>query len=301
MRHPIIVVFLALFLMACQAVGAERGALFRVSGHGHTLHLYGTIHAGRAGFYPLEPRIGQAMAAAPALALEIDPSAYTPAMTATLSRYAVFAPGSPGIAALAPERRSRIEAGLTQHGIAREDIAGLKPWMLVTLLAQREAAALGYVAEYGVDAHLARLAHEGREGRGRPLRVVELETWEYQLALFDRLTDEQQWRLLEETLAEMASGRQRQETRALFDAYERADQEALEAIARRIDSDDSIGGAYLRQVVLHERNGPMADKIASLLAREDKAVVAVGLLHLIGKHSLPELLRKRGIKVERIY
>lgn len=45
----------------------------------------------------------------------------------------------------------------------------------------------------------------------------------------------------------------------------------------------------------------MADKLASLLAREDKAVVAAGLLQLPGQDGLPELLRKRGIKVERVY
>ena len=49
MRRPIIVVFLSLFfslyLTACQALAAERGALFRVTDKDHTLYLYGTIQA----------------------------------------------------------------------------------------------------------------------------------------------------------------------------------------------------------------------------------------------------------------
>lgn len=299
MRRPLIIVgFLGLFLMAVQALAAERGALFRVTGSGHQLYLYGTIHAGRPDYYPLEPRIRDAMAAAPALALEIDPTAYTAAMTSVLARHAIFAPGTPGIATLAPERRARIEIALKARGIPPADIAGLKPWMLVTILALSDAIKLGYLPEYGVDNHLARLAHENK---ARKTRVIELETLDYQMALFNRLSDEEQWRLLEETLAEMVSGRQMRETRELFDAYDRADQKALEAIAQRIESDDSLSGKYMRQLLLDERNGPMADKIVSLLAREDKAVVAVGLLHLVGKGGIPALLRKRGIEVERIY
>jgi uncharacterized protein len=65
MRRPIIVVFLSLFLMAFQVLAAERGALFKVtqtgSDKGNTLYLYGTMHAGRADFYPLEPRIRAAL------------------------------------------------------------------------------------------------------------------------------------------------------------------------------------------------------------------------------------------------
>ena len=45
----------------------------------------------------------------------------------------------------------------------------------------------------------------------------------------------------------------------------------------------------------------MADKLAALLAREKSSVAAVGVLHLLGKRGVPELLRAKGIKVERVY
>jgi uncharacterized protein YbaP (TraB family) len=91
------------------------------------------------------------------------------------------------------------------------------------------------------------------------------------------------------------------ETRELFAAYEHADRKALDSLAERIEGDDSISGKFMREVMLVERNGPMADKVATLLARENNAVVAVGLMHLLGKEGVPELLRKRGLTVERLY
>jgi uncharacterized protein YbaP (TraB family) len=292
------VVFFSFFLMACQALAAERGALFKVTDHGHTLHLYGTIHVGRADYFPLEPRIRAAMASAPTLALEIDTTGQEAAVMAALAKHAMFTPGSPGIAALPAERRARIESALRKQGLVPAQATALKPGMLVVMLAMKDALTLGYDPAFGVDEHLATLA---RANTQRKTRVTELETMEYQAALLNRMPDEDQWRLLEESLENMASGRQMRETRELFGAYDRADRKLQEKIAQRMEEDDSMTGRYTRELLLDERYGPMADKIVSLLGREDKAVVAVGLLHLIGKRGIPELLRKRGIRVERIY
>lgn len=294
MRRPIIVVFLGLFLMAFQAFAAERGALFKVTGKDNTLYLYGTIHAGKPGYYPLEPRIRDAMAAAPRLVLEIDVARDPAAVMAAFQQHGMFAPGSPGYAGLAPERRLRIETALKAQGVDPAAVAPLKPWMLMTMLAMGDLVKLGADPTLGVDAHLAGLA------RGK-IPIAELETAQYQVALLDRLPIEMQWKLLEETLEHMASGQQLKETRELLDAYERADQAALDRIAHRIETDSDLIAKFTREVILDERNGPMADKVASLLAQENNAVVAVGLLHLLGKNGVPELLRQRGITVERVY
>ncbi len=299
MRRPIIVVFFGWLLLACQALAADletkRGALFKVTGTASTLYLFGTMHAGRPDFYPLEPRIGAAMKAAPTLVLEIDAGRDPAALAAVFQKHGMFEAGSPGYAGLAPERRARIEAALRAQGVDPAAVAPLKPWMLLMTLAVIDITKLGYSPALGVDAHLAGIA------RSRNIRIGELETIDYQAALLGSLPMEQQWRLLEESLEHMASGRQQAEARELFGAYESADGAALDRIVARMEADDSLSGKFLRKIVWEERNGPMADKVASLLAREDKAVVAVGLLHLLGKQGIPELLRKRGIKVERIY
>lgn len=294
MRRPIIVIFLSCVLLACQAFAAERGALFKVTGKGSTLYVYGTIHAGKPGYYPLEPRIGKALAAAPTLALEVDVMRDPDAVAAAFREHGVFAAGSPGYAGLPAERRKRLEAALTRQGIDPAAVVQMKPWVLATMLAVLDLAKLGYDPALGVDAHLAQLV------RGKA-RIAELESVEYQAALLDRLPIETQWNMLEETLEHMASGQQLREARALFDAYERADRKALDGIARRVETDDSVGGKVIRELVLDGRNGPMADKLAALLARENNAVAAIGLMHLLGKRGVPELLRQRGLKVERVY
>jgi uncharacterized protein YbaP (TraB family) len=296
MRRPIIVVFFSLFLMAFEpAAAADRGALFKVMANGHTLHLFGTIHLGRPDFYPLEPRIRAAVAAAPTLALEVDLERDPAAVVASVQQHGMFAPGSPGYAGLAPERRARIEGALRKIGIDPARVMQLKPWVLGSMLAVVEANKLGYQIELGMDKHLAQLARSGRT------KVAELESVQFQAALFNRVPDEQQWRMLEETLEMIESGRAARETRELVEAYDSADHAAFEAIARRIDSDPSQTGKFTRELLLDERNGPMADKLVAMLEREHNSVAAVGVLHLVGKRGLPELLRARGLTVERVY
>lgn len=296
MRRPIIVVFFSLFLMAFQAFAGERGALYKVSSGANALYLYGTIHAGRPDYYPLEPRIRDAMAAAPTLALEVDTTGDQAAIAAIMFKHGMIPPGTPGLAGLPAERRQRIEAALRKQGIEPAAVAQLKPWLLVATLAMVEAAKLGYDPKLGVDAHLAGLAKSSGK-----TRIAELESMEFQLALFNRMPMDDQWKMLEEALDDMESGRHARESRELFAAYEGADQAALERIAKRLEEDNTVGGKFMRDVLMTERNGPMADKIVSLVGRENNAVVAVGLLHLVGKGGVPELLRKRGVKVERVY
>jgi uncharacterized protein YbaP (TraB family) len=287
--------FFSLFLMALQAAAAGRGALFKVTGSGNTLYLFGTIHAGRADFYPLEPRISAALASASTLALEIDAGRDPASVAEVFRRHGTFAPGSPGIAALPAERRRHIENALKKHGVDPATVAHMKPWLIGMVLVLKDIHRLGYHQALGVDGHLLQLA------RSRKMRIAELESVQYQAAMLDRLPEQEQWRMLEEALNSMENGGQLREVRAMFEAYERADQQALDGIAERIDADTSLTGKFAREILLGERNGPMADKVAALLASEDNAVVAIGLLHLLGKHGVPELLRKRGIEVERIY
>ncbi|PMQ02662.1 TraB/GumN family protein [Janthinobacterium sp. AD80] len=57
----------------------------------------------------------------------------------------------------------------------------------------------------------------------------------------------------------------------------------------------------MQKVLLDGRNPALADGIASLLSREKSSLAAIGVLHLVGTKSVPELLRQKGLKVERVY
>ncbi|NML60435.1 TraB/GumN family protein [Massilia sp. RP-1-19] len=296
MRRQIIVILLSLFCFALpSAWGADRGALFKVSGNGHTMYLFGTIHVGVPAFYPLEPRIAAAVAGASTLALEIDAGRDPVAMARALKQHGMLAPGGSLYQRMKPELRERLQKELARVGIDPAVVTNMKPWLAATLLTLGEFGSQGYRPQLAVDLHLAKLARE----RGVP--VTELETIDAQLALFSAVPEAEQLGFLEEAVTLAEQGKQAAEARQAVDAWGSADQAGLDAIARRIEEDQTASGRFMREVVLEQRNVTLADKLTQLLAQKNNSVAAVGVLHLVGKTSVPALLRARGMAVERVY
>jgi uncharacterized protein YbaP (TraB family) len=292
MQRQIIVVFVSLFWLAlAPAFGADRGALFKVSGNGHSMYLFGTMHVGQPGFYPLEPRIAGAVAGASTLALEIDPSDESGAVASALQTYGM----SSAADSMPPALKARLDKALAKAGVEPAVVARFKPWLVATVLSMAEYASQGYRADLSVDAHLAQLA------RSSKVPVIALETADSQMGLFSRLSEAEQLRFLEDTIDQVESGQQDTEVRQIVEAWRTADRKAFDAIAERAAQDTSLSGKFLKKVLLDERNVVIADKLAALLKQSDRSVAAIGVLHLLGNTSVPTLLSARGLTVERVY
>ncbi len=306
MQRQIIVMFFSLFLLGgaparaeapavAAAQGTARGALFKVDGGGHTLYLFGTMHVGLPEFYPLEPTVLDALAHASTLALEIDPLREPAKLAKAMQDYGMYQPGSAGQKAMPGALRTRLHHAMAQYQVAPESVAAFKPWLVATVLALGEFSSQGYRSDLAVDSHLAGLA------RAQHKPVLELESAVAQLALFDSMPEADQWRMLEESVDAIESGKQRTQVREIAEAWRTADRAALETIAREAASDTTLSGKFLQKVMLDGRNPMLAEKIAQLLAREPNTLAAIGVLHLIGEHSVPVLLRARGLTVQRLY
>lgn len=310
MRRQIIVMFCSLFLLAFAPASAapahdaaprhspipNRGALFKLEHGGHTAYLFGTIHVGAADFYPLEPRVTQALRDSTVLALEIDPLGDQGQIATAVREHGMYQNGrGPAAAELSPPFRPRLEKLLRRYAIPGDAAAMMKPWMLATMLTVSEFAAQGYEPALAVDLWLSRQARE------RKLRVVELESVAGQMALFNRLSLAEQARLLEEGIAAIEDEEQAAQAREIARAWRHADVAALDALALKAREDDTFSGRFVQQVLLDQRNPGLADGIIKLMTSEKHSVAAIGILHLVGQGSVPELLRRRGVTVERIY
>jgi len=280
---------------AASATAAERGALFRVTLDGHVMHLFGTMHVGVPGFYPLEPRIADALQAASTLALEIDPEQSRTGMQEALAAHGLLAPGERTYDTLAPAQRARLARLLRQGGFDPAAMLALKPVLLATMLTMSEYTRLGYRSDLSSEAWLAQTA------RAHGVRVTSLESLAEQLSALDRLAEPARWRFLEEMMDTIAAGAQRTEAQDIVRAWSTADRAALDRIAARCEADQSVSGRFVSQVLLHERNVVLAARLLQLLRSEARTVGAIGVLHLVGSGSVPALLEQGGAQVERLY
>lgn len=300
MQRQIIVMFCSLFWLAFgsafaadNAAAPNRGALFKITQDARTLYLFGTIHVGAKDFYPLEPRVAGALKKAPVLALEIDPLGDPRQLAGAVQRHGMTAKGA--APALSPAWRLRLDRLLRQYNIEPETVAMMKPWLLASLLTVSEFAAQGYDASLAVDAHLSQRAHAAGQ------KVVELESAESQMALFDQMTSAEQLLFLQEAIAGIEDKEQAAQAQEIAQAWKQADIKALDALALKAEQDTTFSGRFVQKVLLDGRNPALADGMIKLMGRENNSVAAIGILHLLGNGSVPELLRKRGMTVERIY
>lgn len=287
---------LGLFLLtALPAHATDRGALFRLTLDGHVMHLFGTLHVGLPEFYPLDDRLMGALAASSTLALEIDPGQPRADLQDALHTYGMLAPGNPAYDSLPPRQQQRLDRLLQQGGLDASSMLTFKPVLLATMLALAEYTRQGYRSDLSSDAWLA------RQARRRHVRVLGLESLGGQLALLDRLPVPDRWRFLEEMMDTIESGAQHTEAQEVVRAWSTADRDALDRIAAQCENDRSVSGQFVTQVLLKERNVGLAARLLQLLRSEDRTVAAIGVMHLLGTGSVPELLKQSGVTVERIY
>jgi uncharacterized protein YbaP (TraB family) len=284
---------LALLLACCQSVFAA-GQLYRVTLEGKTGYLYGTVHVGRDGAYPLDAVAVRALQASRALVIELD-IREDKAFQLALARHARYPDGDSVQQHLSPAALNQLLPALARAGIPLASVQHYKPWLIANLLVGAELTQAGYQRSQAAEYALLAAAQQ------QDKTVRELESADYQLGLFDSLDERQQEQYLLENLADLADGDALKKSQALLEAWSAADGAGINAAWRSATSGDSVSAGFMQRVLLGKRNPEMAANIERIMQQDQVAFVGVGLLHLVGEDGLPQLLKRRGYQVEQLY
>lgn len=267
--------------------------LFEVKSATTTVYLFGTIHVGSHGMYPLSPQVEAAFAASAALALEADPTDETANALAVSA--SVYRPPENLEQHVSPELYRDLVAKLPQIGLPLEYARALKPHLLAMTITMMQVQRLGYQPALGLDLHFAQRAR--RENKP----IVELESMAQQMDMFESLPARVQEDMLRAALDALGTRELRDELEALVSAWKGGDVEGIErAVAREMEDLDEASAEALQDRVYVSRNEAMAQKLRAMLERETVHFVAVGAGHLTGESSLPALLEAMGFAVRRL-
>ena len=275
-------------------VAKRHGILYKVSRSGSEAYLFGTIHVGIKSFYPLSPEVHKALAASTELVLELDTRAEGAYARAVLD-HGSYGDGELLQNSIAPATLDRLTQALHALGITVASMSHLKPWLIANILMGLELQRSGF--ERGQGNEFALLAHAQEHGT----EVIELESADYQLTLFDTLSASQSERYLLESLAQLSDGSSLRKAMATIDAWHSGDATALDALVPAAVDGDSVMSEFTRRVLLGRRNPEMAARIERIMQDGKTAFVGVGLLHLLGANGLPQLLSQHGYQVDRVY
>lgn len=273
--------FLLLSTSALQAQSHSRKFLmWKVSSPSATVYLVGSIHLADPSVFPLPAPVEQAFAASKVLAVEADVNNFNlDEAIGLLGEYGMYTDGDSLSKHLDGDTSRQLDAFCSKHGVPRDLLETLKPWMVALLVESAAAEQSGFNADSGIDMHFL------HEATGQ--RVDQLESVSFQFKLLGSASDSEQQEFLAGALKGADDVGQTER------AYESGDVSALESEISKQEP------RSFYQRLIDDRNPAMTDKVAAYLDGHDTVFVVVGMAHVIGDSGIAKSLERRHYKVEK--
>lgn len=279
---------LALVAPTFAADGAD-GLVWTLRGDHNTVYIAGSVHLLRPDGAALPAPLESAYRDAESLLMEIDLDDLDPTAGARFTAaYAVYGADRSLRDAIGEARWSKTAALAQRLGLPLAVIERFEPWAVALLLSVAQLQQAGLSIEAGVEQQLARRA--GADAKP----IAGLETMEQQLALFDGLDEAAQIRFLELTLDDADS------IAAELDSIDAAWRAGREQELAQLLRDEYARFPELFELLVDRRNAAWIEPLRALLTQRDDVLVVVGALHLVGEGSVIDLLRRAGLKPERL-
>ena len=273
--------------------GGPKHFLWRVTGPKGVVYLLGTIHVGKADFYPLPSIIEDSFKKADTLIEEIDIS--EPSETARLQQRVIEDGSYPNGDAitdhLSEVTRSHLATYVKKGGLSEPAIAHMRPWLVSMLVMQLELQRMGFDPSSGLDRHFLEEAQQSNKPIGA------LEDAGSQLELLSSMSEELQDGLLLSSLVDM------EKLADCVDLLTRAWQSGDTAAIREQFTSGVREYPQLKPLMtkmIDDRNTAMTTKIERFLQTPKSYFVAVGAGHLVGDQGIPSQLRRKGFRVEQL-
>ncbi|BDM63187.1 protein GumN [Shewanella sp. NFH-SH190041] len=275
-----LLVLCTIFSINVKAQPQDHPPFFHLSYQGHSAWLLGSVHLGRADFYPMSDMIEQAFSQAAALVVEADTDR---ADAIPLLRQYGMQPVT-----FSAKQQQVIASFCHDKMHFCAPLSAFSPWLQAVQINLHRYQAMGYSPQYGVDQYFMQ-----RRGQ-RPLYQLESMAMQYQL--LGSLSTQSQWQMLQDAITTPDS-----EMLALIHDWRQGKDSAL---TKLIEGDISDPVQYaLTDKLLWQRNHTMADSIITLLQQQSNhqpLFIIIGAGHLLGNHSVVQSLRQSGVSVKTL-
>ena len=176
----------------------EKNFLWKASGDKNTVYILGSIHLLKREQATLKPIVQEVFSKSRRLVLEIDLVNEGPAkFQQLLMQKGVNVDGKLLPQQLSPETYELTAQRAADLGVDLKLLASFKPWVVALTMVVMELQKLGYDPNSGIDHQLAQRAKQANKP------VSGLETAEFQIDIFSRLSPPEQDMFLRRSLLEM--------------------------------------------------------------------------------------------------
>jgi uncharacterized protein YbaP (TraB family) len=287
----------ALVILAAPVLAGEKGEvgqksfLWKVMSKSSTVYLLGSIHMARGDIYPLAPVIEKSFDKSAALALEADISKVKgDELLQEMMASATYPDGEDLKGHISTATYALLTQKMEKLGLPVEPFARMRPWFIAMTIESLEFLRLGFDPTNGIDIHFANEA-EGKK------RIIELESFDYQIRMLNGFSDRDQELFLIYTLKDLSNLRGAADE--LMNAWRQGDAKSMESLVTKTVK-ESPELAPVMERLYTRRNSEMSSKIDQLLKNRETVFVVVGAAHLVGEEGILQLLREKGYSVEQM-
>jgi len=269
----------------------KRGFFWEARKGDRKIYLLGTVHVGRPEFYP--PNIDYLRRFDESKGVVVEADVFDAKRVGdVVQKLGLYQDGEPGLdTRLGDDLKARVLAQVKRFGLDANRVWRMKPWMVANTLVIMQATGSGYSPAYATESFLFQYA----AAKGKPM--LEIESIELQLDLFQRSDEQTQLSYLEQAIRGMETGDAEREVRKIVDAWEQRDTAAAERLIGDIHSAKSPGERFVAEQLFDARHPRMVEAIEKYTASGSIYLVAVGSLHYFGPRGLLEMLRARGFTI----
>jgi uncharacterized protein YbaP (TraB family) len=274
-----------------QAAGST-GFLWKVENKGNTVYLLGSIHVANDKMYPLRPEVEAAFEASQYLGVEVDLSKIDQnEIQKFILEKGSYTDGTKLKDHVSADTYKKVVALLKANNIAGDAFDSFKPWVVTQGISGLQIQDAGYQPEIGIDLYFTQKAGK----LNKP--IIELESTQLQLNMFDQFSNELQEKLLIGTLdglnqADKAAAAASLDS--LSQMWIQGDEQSLIAMTQAVAQEPE----YYKGLV-SDRNINMVKHIKEYLNSDKKStyLVIVGALHMLGDDGIVTLLQQDGYNV----
>jgi uncharacterized protein len=263
--------------------------LWRISGKNlaKPSYIFGTMHMICADDIELSDSLKEAIKSSDKVYLELDMDDMWQMMSAMMH---MNMKGDTTLSdLLSPEDYKKVKAYFKEHSsmIPFSLMEKYKPLLVESMIMEQSSACDNMIV-------IEKLVMD--EAKQNDKEIKGLETFDYQLGIFDRIPYKMQAQQLVKMVDDAKSGKSDDgnEIKILTDAYRKQEINKMDELTKE---DPSIG--EFTDILLYDRNANWSKKLQELM-QNNSLVVAVGAGHLPGKKGVLNLLREAGYTVEPV-
>jgi uncharacterized protein YbaP (TraB family) len=267
----------------------SKGFLWKVEKEGSTVYLLGSIHIANKAMYPLRPEIQKAYEASDYLVVEADISKMNEEkVQKQVLDLSMLKDNTTLKDHISADSYKKLVEILKANGLAENALDTYKPWSVSSTIDYLSSTKAGYDSGIGIDAHFLQQSLENKKP------ILELESIEYQLNMFNNFSDKLQEEMLKGSIENYYAEKSGIED--LTNMWVTGNEEQLLELTKSASSNEELNKALLT-----DRNAPMVNKINGYLNDSTKKsyFVVVGAAHMLGENGIVPLLEKMGFTVTR--